>query len=87
MVVFGTPYPRAQEMRLRFLSSITGDDETEDEWNPFTALDHAFFEAKGGDALYDAADAYAARTMPLEARLNLTQQPQVGGTVCYVRLG
>ena len=85
MVVFGTPYPRAQEMRHQFLSSIPG--ETRDEWDPFIALDDAFYEAKGDDVLYDAADAYAARTMPLEARLNLTQQPQVGGTVCYVRLG
>jgi uncharacterized protein DUF4375 len=85
MVVFGTPYPREQEMRHPFLCMPA--EISDDEWNPFSALDDAFFEAKGGDALYDAADAYAARTMPLEARLNLTPEPQVGGTVCYVRLG
>jgi uncharacterized protein DUF4375 len=85
MAVFGTPYPRAQEARHQLLSSIPG--ETRGEWDPFIALDDAFYEAKGGDVLYDAADAYAARTMPLEARLNLTPEPQVGGTVCYVRLG
>jgi hypothetical protein len=96
MVVFGTPYPRAREMRHQFLSSISGkihqflssmSDKIRDERDPFTALDDAFYEAKGGDVLYDAADAYAARTMPLEARLNLTPEPQVDGTVCYVSLG
>jgi Domain of unknown function (DUF4375) len=85
MAVFGTPFPRAREMRQQFLSSIPG--EARDEWDPFTALDQAFYKAKGGDVLYDAADAYAARAMPLEARLNLTPEPQVGGTVCYVSYG
>jgi Domain of unknown function (DUF4375) len=85
MAVFATPYPRAQEMRQQFLSSIPG--EIREEWDPFSALDNAFYEAIGDDALDDAADAYAARTMPLEARLNLTPEPQVSGTVCYVRLG
>jgi Domain of unknown function (DUF4375) len=85
MAVFGTPYPRAQEMRHQFLPSVPGG--TRDEWDPFIALDDAFYEAKGDDVLYDAADAYAVRTMPREARLNLTPEPRVGGTVCYVRLG
>ena len=85
MAVFGTPYPRAQETRRQFLSSIPG--KTREEWDPFIALDDAFYEAIGDHVLDDAADAYAARTMPLEASLNLTPEPQVGGTVCYVRLG
>jgi hypothetical protein len=85
MAVFGTAYPRALEMRHQFLSSIPG--KTREEWDPFIALDDAFYEAMGDGVLDDAADAYAARTMPLEASLNLTPEPQVGGTVCYVRLG
>jgi hypothetical protein len=85
MAIFGTPYPRAEEMRHQLLSRIPG--RTRDEWDPFIALDNAFFAAKSDDVLYEAADAYAARTMPLEARLNLTPEPQIGGTVCYVRLG
>jgi hypothetical protein len=85
MAMFGTPYPRTREKRQQFLSSIPG--KTRDEWDPCVALDRAFYEASGDDLLYDAADAYAARTMPLEARLNLTPEPQVGGTVYYVGLG
>lgn len=85
MAVFGTPYPRAQNVRHQFLSSIPGN--TRDKWDPFVSLDRAFYKAIGDDVLFDAADAYATRTMPLDARLNLTPEPQVGGQVCYVRLG
>jgi len=39
------------------------------------------------NALDDAADAYAMLTMPAEARLNLTPDPQIPGRVGYVRIG
>lgn len=82
MAMFGTPYPRAQKQRCRFLKGISG--ETRDEWDPFTAIDEAFYEAIGGEALCDAADAYAARAMPVESQMNLTPDPQIAGRVSYV---
>jgi hypothetical protein len=89
MVMFGTPYPRKQEKRRRFLRGFSG--EGRDEWDPFTALDDAFYKEIGegdlNDALCDAADAYAARAMPVESQVNLTPDPQIAGELSYVRLG
>jgi hypothetical protein len=59
MLVFGTPYPRDQEHRQGFLASIPG--QARKEWDPFVALDSAFYEAIGqnGNLVTQAADAYA----------------------------
>jgi hypothetical protein len=58
MLVFGAPYPREQLHRKAFLGSIPG--ETRKEWDPFVALDTAFYEAIGnGSLLIQAADVYA----------------------------
>lgn len=90
MAIFGASFPREQEERQRVLEGTIGrspDGADRDEWDPFVALDDAFYAAMDDDALYDAADAYAERTMPTEARLNLTPDPQIAGRVSYVRLG
>ncbi len=59
MLMFGTPYPRERAQRLSFLASIPG--KTRKEWDPFEALDTAFYTAIGeyGSLLIQAADAYA----------------------------
>ena len=85
LAVFGTSYPREQAQRRRFLEGFQG--ERREEWDPFFTLDDSFYAAMGDDALSDAADAYAARTMPGEAKLNLTPEPQIEGRVCYVGRG
>jgi hypothetical protein len=85
MVVLDTPYPREQEQRRRFLDGIPGEHPK--EWDPFFDLNDAFYAAMGDDSLCDAADAYAAQTMPAQARLNLTPEPQIEGRVRYMRRG
>jgi hypothetical protein len=61
MVTFGAPYPREQEQREQHLSSIPGESRA--EWDPFTALDAAFYSEIGeeGALLYRAAPEYALR--------------------------
>ena len=57
MLVFGPSYPRERAARRAFLSSIPG--EKRGEWDPFVAIDTAFFEAigQGGSLMMQAADA------------------------------
>ena len=89
MAMFGVPYPREWEERRQSLSKLagkTGDEGDRDTWDPFKVLDDGFYDAIAEDVLCDAADAYAARTMPLQAQLNLTPQPQVDGKICYASL-
>jgi hypothetical protein len=83
LALFGKPFPREQAQRRRFLDGFQG--ERRERWDPFFALDALFYAAMIDDALSDAADAYAARTMPGEAKLSLTREPQVEGRVCYSR--
>jgi hypothetical protein len=87
MAVFGAAYPREQAQRRRVLEGNPPkdlDESKRDEWDPFVALDDAFYAAMRHDTLYDAADAYAARTMPAEARY-LMSEPQIAGRVSYIR--
>jgi hypothetical protein len=88
MALFGTPYPRDDQQRQRFLSSFGGDadDDDEREWNPFCDLDDRFYAAIGDGLLDDAVDEYALRTVP-EAGVIRMPEPQFQGSVCYVRLG
>ncbi|MBI5761566.1 MAG: DUF4375 domain-containing protein [Planctomycetales bacterium] len=61
MLFFGSPYPRERTKRQEFLAGQCGWNR--EEWNPFDALDHRFFEWLHAepDRWERKADSYADR--------------------------
>lgn len=61
MNVFGTPFPRRRADRLKRIPAMPGANR--DKWDPFTAMDDAYYAALPHPALAIAADAYVARVL------------------------
>jgi len=62
MKFFGASYPRNREERSKALEAVPGFPNAErDEWDPFTALDEAFYAClkKEPDRFDNAANAFA----------------------------